>query len=128
MSEVKYLAAIRIRGPVSVNFPIKDTITMLNLHRKNYCVVYKSSASILGMLRKSKDYITFGEISAELYEKLKKERGEKDPKDPAKLKPFFRLQPPRGGFERKGIKVPFSMGGALGDRKDKMGELIEKMI
>ena len=24
-----------------------------------------------------------------------------------KLKPFFRLHPPKGGFERKGIKKPF---------------------
>ena len=128
MSETKYVAAVRIRGPVNTDTPIRDTIKMLNLHRKNYCSVYKSSPSIIGMLKKAKDYITFGEISAELYEKLKKERGEKDPRDSSKLKPFFRLSPPKGGFERKGVKVSFVAGGALGDRKEKMGELIERML
>ncbi|MBI2109795.1 50S ribosomal protein L30 [Candidatus Woesearchaeota archaeon] len=44
------------------------------------------------------------------------------------LKPFFRLSPPRGGFETKGVKVPFSLGGSLGYRKDKINELILKMI
>ena len=44
------------------------------------------------------------------------------------LKPFFRLKPPEGGFERKGIKNPFSIGGALGYRKEKINQLIKKMI
>jgi hypothetical protein len=37
------------------------------------------------------------------------------------------LQPPRGGFERKGIKVQHSAGGALGKRKS-MDELLEAML
>lgn len=44
------------------------------------------------------------------------------------LKRFFRLGMPRKGFERKGIKVPFSLGGALGYRKDKINDLIQRMI
>jgi len=44
------------------------------------------------------------------------------------LKPFFRLKPPEGGFERKGIKKPFSIGGALGYRKENINQLIKKMI
>ena len=44
------------------------------------------------------------------------------------LKLFFKLSPPRQGFERKGIKVPFSQGGVLGYRKDKINELIMRMI
>ncbi len=44
------------------------------------------------------------------------------------LKKFFKLNPPKKGFERKGIKVPFSMGGVVGYRKDKINDLIKKMI
>lgn len=44
------------------------------------------------------------------------------------LKLFFRLSPPRKGFETKGIKVPFSQGGVLGYRKEKINDLIARMI
>lgn len=44
------------------------------------------------------------------------------------LKPFFKLSPPRKGFEAKGVKVQFSMGGVLGYRKDKMNDLIRRMV
>ena len=44
------------------------------------------------------------------------------------LKQFFRLHPPVGGFERKGIKKPYSIGGALGYRKEKINDLIKKML
>lgn len=44
------------------------------------------------------------------------------------LKLYFRLTPPRGGFERKGTKQPFSMGGTLGYRKEKVNDLIRRMI
>ena len=54
--------------------------------------------------------------------------GKKKVKDLPGLKPFFRLQPPRGGFKRGGIKKPFSLGGVLGYRKDRINALIQKMI
>ena len=52
----------------------------------------------------------------------------KELKDIPGLKNFFKLCPPRGGFERNSTKKPFSLGGALGYRKDKINELIQKMI
>ncbi|MDP2908724.1 MAG: 50S ribosomal protein L30 [Nanoarchaeota archaeon] len=52
----------------------------------------------------------------------------KELKDIPGLKTFFKLHPPLHGFERKGIKQPFSMGGALGYRKDKINELVMRMI
>ena len=45
-----------------------------------------------------------------------------------KLKPFFRLHPPKGGFEKAGIKKPFTVKGALGYRGDKINDLIKKML
>ena len=44
------------------------------------------------------------------------------------LKRFFKLSPPRGGFERGGVKKQFAQGGVLGYRKDKINDLIGKMI
>ena len=44
------------------------------------------------------------------------------------LKRFFRLKPPEKGFEKKGIKKQYSLGGVLGYRKGKINELIRKML
>ncbi len=49
-------------------------------------------------------------------------------KDVPELKPVFRLSPPSKGYERGGIKHPYSTGGALGYRGEKINELLEKMI
>ena len=53
---------------------------------------------------------------------------ESELKDIPKLKPIFRLKPPSKGYERKGIKKPVSVGGALGYRGEKINELLEKMV
>ena len=52
----------------------------------------------------------------------------KELKDVPGLKLFFKLHPPLHGFERKGVKKQFSMGGALGYRREKINDLIMRMI
>lgn len=52
----------------------------------------------------------------------------KELKDIPGLKLFFKLTPPRHGFESKGIKVQFSQGGVLGYRKDKINDIIQRML
>lgn len=54
--------------------------------------------------------------------------GKKELKDIPGLKLYFKLSPPRQGFERKGIKISFGLGGALGYRKDQINELVMRMI
>ncbi|MBU0761947.1 MAG: 50S ribosomal protein L30 [Candidatus Altiarchaeota archaeon] len=44
------------------------------------------------------------------------------------LKNYFRLNPPKKGFERGGIKYPFSVGGALGYRGEKINDLVGRMV
>ena len=139
----KRLAVIRIRGQTGIKKDIKDTLKMLCLYRSNYCVVVDDS--LFGMIRKVKDYVTWGEIDDETYKLLVEKRGKEytgrltDSKkkinykkfiivNNKKYKKYFRLSPPRGGFERKGIKVPFTIGGALGYRKEKINDLIKKMV
>ena len=52
----------------------------------------------------------------------------KELKDLPGLKPFFKLSPPKGGFEQGGIKKQFALGGVLGYRKEKINDLVKKMI
>ncbi|MBI5393050.1 uL30 family ribosomal protein [Candidatus Woesearchaeota archaeon] len=121
------VAAVRIRGLVRVPAYIKDTLQMLNLHKKNYCSIYKDTPSIRGMLQNAKDYITFGTINHALYLQLVEKRAEKDVKKGG-IKKFFRLHPPLKGYGRKGVKVPYANSGALGDRKDEIKDLLARMI
>jgi len=129
-SSSKKIAIIRIRGTIGLKTGISDTLSMLKLYRKNYCVVYPSTNSVRGMINKIKDYVTWGEIDQETLSLLREKRLEKtkDKKGKEVEKKFFRLHPPKGGFEKKGIKKPFSINGVLGNRKEKINELIKKMI
>jgi large subunit ribosomal protein L30 len=138
------IAIVLVRGLVNVKTEVKDTLAMLRLKRKNHCVVIEDTPVNRGMIKKAKDYITWGEISDETYSKLVAQRGEEflsreqDSKkkytfkflefDGKKYKLYFRLNPPRKGFGRKGIKMPFTKGGALGNRADKINDLIERML
>ena len=126
----KKIAIVRVRGDVNLKKTLKDTLKMLKLYRKNYCVIYDAKPSILGMVNKVKDYVTWGEIDQETLNLLIEKRGEKTKNKKGKelLKPFFRLAPPRKGFGRKGIKLPFHLSGALGNRKEKINDLIKRMI
>jgi large subunit ribosomal protein L30 len=126
-SSLPYVAAVRVRGEINVNWDINDTLNMLNLFKRNFCSVYKATPSVLGMMRKCKDYITWGEVSADTLKELEK-RAEVDPKDSKLKKKFYRLNSPKKGYGRKGIKVPFSTGGALGYRGDKINDLIKRMM
>ncbi len=140
------LAAIRIRGQIGIDVNIRKTLIVLKLLNKHVCAVFENTPSMKGMLVKVKDYVAWGEIDDETYTLLMEKRGEeyKGPlKDKSgkidyskkyieingkKIKPVFRMHPPKGGYEKKGIKTPYTMGGALGYRADKMNDLVKKMI
>ena len=140
-----FIAAIRIRGKMRVDTQVTDTLNMLRLYNNNYCIVLPNNELFLGMLRRTKDYITWGEIDDETFKTLVEKRGEefKGRETDAngkiqhknfisvnnkKIKKYFRLSPPRKGFERKGVKTTYQNGGALGYRGEKIKELIMRMI
>lgn len=155
----KKIAVIRIRGLIVTNRNIENTFKKLRLFRKNSCVVIDNRKDYTGMLKKVKDYSTWGEIDQDTFKQLLLKRGrlygnkpltqdyikektntdidtfvkdffefKKELKDLPGLKNFFRLGMPKNGFERKGIKVPYSLGGALGYRKDNINDLVKRMI
>ncbi|BFI73310.1 50S ribosomal protein L30 [Nanoarchaeota archaeon] len=45
-----------------------------------------------------------------------------------KIKKFFRLKPPSGGYPRGGIKLPYNQGGAYGYYGKDINILLRKMI
>ncbi len=140
------IAIVRIRGGIKVKKVFRDTLDMLRLYNKNYCVVLESTPQIIGMINKIRDFVTYGEIQDELFKELIEKRGveytgrEKDSKgkisynrkyievDGKKYNKYFRLNSPRKGYGRKGTKKPFAKSGSLGDRGEKINDLIRRMI
>jgi len=112
------IVAIRISGQVGLNKDVDETLYRLRLRRKYSCIVLeKPNESQIGMIKRLRDFIAFGEINEETYNKLKEARGKEGKK-------FFRLHPPR-----KGIKSKFHFPkGVLGDNKDKINDLILRML
>lgn len=151
MSSTK-LAVVLIRGTIGTHPDVKKTLELLRLKKKHACVVIDDNAINRGMLQKVKDYTTFGVVDEAFYAEMLDKRGETigqvtnkvDSKKIAKeyfagkvklkelelqgLKPFFRLHPPKGGFERAGIKMPYSKKGVLGDRKEAIKDLLVRML
>lgn len=100
-------------GPISSE-------TFLNLLEKRGEITKKQKISEEYIKKKIK--ISIKDFVSE-YMAFKKEL-----KDIPGLKSFFRLHPPKKGFEREGIKKPYSTGGTLGYRGEKINDLINRMI
>lgn len=108
------MAVIRLRGTVKMRKKIADTLRMLHLDKVNTMVLIDENDSRMGMVKKSGDFVAWGEVSDELVTKLK----EQDKK-------VFHLKPPRGGMKSKKARFP---KGNLGYNGEKINELIKKMI
>jgi len=137
------ICIIRIRGNVGLKSDVIENFNRLRLKRKYACVVIKKSPENLGMINKVKNFVAFGEIDDETFEKLIEARGKalnKTKKVDSKkavaeindgasyekvnLKPFFRLHPPRGGIETK----QHYPKGVLGNHKEHINKLVERML
>lgn len=120
------IAVILLRSLINIKPDIRKTLDLLKLRSRNICVIIDDTPSSRGMLQVVKDYTTWGVIDAATEKELVAARGQTDVE--GKTKPFFKLNSPKKGYGRKGIKVPFTMGGALGDRKEAVNDLIKRMI
>ncbi len=112
------VAVILIRSAIGHKIGVKDTLKMFHLNRKNNCAILEDKKEIMGMVKKIKDLITWGEVSEEILKELEKKKKGKT----------IGLHPPRKGYGRKGIKIPFKVGGGLGYRGDKINDLIKRML
>ncbi len=129
------LAVIRLRGRTGLQKDVATTLELLNLHRINNCTIVEDGDEVAGMLRKAKDYITWGKIDEATLGLLVQKRGEIVAAsrkafvfNGKNYKPVFRLDPAKGGLGRRGIKAPFSKSGALGDRKERINDLLKSMV
>ncbi len=154
----KKIAVVRVRGRIHIREEIESTLKLLNLNRVNHCVIIEDTPQNRGMINKVKDYVTWGEIDVETLTKMLEKRGRlpgnrrldegymkktayksikkfadgfmksnADIKSTG-IKPVFRLRPPKKGYERAGVKKPFSVGGAIGYRREEINSLLNRMI
>jgi ribosomal protein L30/L7E len=133
------IVVIRIAGMVKIKGDVAETLHRLRLRRKYACVLIdENDKTRMGMLKSVRDFVAYGPITEEMKKKLVESRGkpldktEKVDLEKAKkldykganMKPFFRLHPPRKGINSK-IHFP---KGVLGNHKDKINELLERML
>ena len=151
------LAVIRIRGTVDVPPDVKYTLRLLRLVRKHHCVIIDDRPSYLGMLRKVKDWVTWGEIDCETLALLLRRRGRLTGnrrltdeivkkygfnsiddfakavfEGRAKLSEIPGLKPvfrlaPPSGGFKGSIKKQYGAGGELGYRGKAINDLIRRM-
>ena len=148
---MKRIAVVKVRGNIGISYKLRDTMKMIGLTRVNHCVIIDDRDTYRGMLQKTKDYITWGEVSPEMVGKMLVKRGKvtdelvsKNTKyktvkdfvdafmkfeaelDDLKINKVFRLSPPRKGYES--TKKQFAKHGSLGKRGEKINELLVRMI
>ena len=107
---------------------IKDYVTWGELDKETFKLLLEKRGRIYGNKTLTPSYLK-EKINLDLngfvedFINFKKEL-----RDIPGLKQFFRLKPPLSGFERGGIKRPYSIGGALGYRRDAINGLIRRMV
>jgi len=112
------LGVVRVRGSLHIRVDVKQAFESLRLTKKNYGTIVEDTPTNRGIIQKLDMFIAWGEITPET-EKVMQKR---------KHNNLYTLQPPRKGYGRKGIKMAFTKGGALGYRGDKINDLIQRMI
>lgn len=140
------IIVIRISGQVGVQREEKEALYRLRLRRKYAAVLLKPTQENLSLLKKIRNTVAYGEINKETLVELITKRGkllapEKKQKIDAEkiaqeldkkslsafgLKPFFRLHPPRRGIDSK--KHAGVGKGVLGNNKEKINELVRRML
>lgn len=158
MVRLTKLAVVRIRGSVDVGKKVEDTLQTLRLTRPNHSTLVDDSSSRRGMLQRVKEMVTWGPIKPEVLKSLLRKRGElvgggsitdevvknSSPFETVEelskaiceeraelgdidgLKKVFRLRPPKKGYNP--THRSYGHGGALGDRGERINDLLLRMI
>lgn len=147
---------LRIKGTVNVPHWARYTLDNLSLYKKFWATLLPETPESIGMLRKIKDFVAWSHVDASFVKELLEKRGKTIGSKPLKLlpdsvpyndidelaadlaqdkirlsslqmvKPWFALNPPRGGFKRK-TKTQYHQKGVLGEDKE-LVEIIKRMI
>ncbi len=149
-------AVIRVRGHSKIKRNAFETLEQLQLRRVNHMVLLPETETAKRMLQSVKDYVTWGELTAEELQKVIVESArfqgnrrvrEEDLQEKYKsgaaqvagkllsgesglaefsIKRVVRLHPPRKGWE--GLKTSYRAGGSLGYRGGEINTLIDRML
>lgn len=137
------IIAIRILGLVEIPKKVNETLFRMRLRRKYTAVLLKETEENLKLLKSVRNLVAYGPINPETLKLLIEKRGKPLPSNKGKIdapkiieqldkkrlldlgiKPYFRLHPPRGGIDSK-IHFP---KGVLGDNKEKINDLVRRML
>lgn len=135
---------IRISGQVGLDSAIKETLIRMRIKTKYSSVLLKETVENEKLLKNVRNFVAFGTIDKETLKELVEKRakplksGDKidaekvasglESKSPEELgiRSIFRLHPPRKGIESK---KHFGVGkGVLGDNKEKINDLVRRML
>lgn len=147
---------VRIKGTVNIPQQSKKTLDGLNLEKRFRATIVPESIEYLGMLRKVKEEVAWTKADAGIIKELLERRGRKTGYKPITkpdlpkeynnidelaaaiaenkiamskirgIKPWFALNPPRGGFKRK-TKTQHAQDGILGE-DDELTEIVKRML
>jgi large subunit ribosomal protein L30 len=151
-------AVIRVRGQADVNCDIRHTMELMNLTRVNHCVIVPADDVTEGMLRKVKDYCTWGIVDEGTLAEMIRRRGRlagdraitdeylKENSEFATVDELAKamiendcrmrdVEAAKPVFRLhppakgyEGIKRPYTTGGALGYRAEAINDLIKRML
>lgn len=139
------IAVIRISGMVNIDGAVQETLHRLRIRRKYSLTLIQDTPENRKLLQNIRNFVAYGDISKEVLKELIEKRAElkdksvkldadKISKDLEKtsinklsIKPFFRLHPPIGGIDSK-KHFGVSSKAVLGDHKDKIDDLIRRML
>jgi large subunit ribosomal protein L30 len=147
---------VRIKGTVNVPQQAKKTLDGLNLDKRFRATIVPESTEYLGMLRRVKEEVAWTKADAGIVKELLEKRGRKTGYKPLTksdlpkeydninelaaaiaenkvtmsklggIKPWFALNPPKGGFKRK-TKTQYAQDGILGEDSD-LAEIVKRML
>jgi large subunit ribosomal protein L30 len=145
---------LRIKGSVNIPHWAKYTLDSLNLYKRFWATILPETPESLGMLRKIKEFVAWSHVDAGLVKELIEKRGKTSGSKPVLkeaglnnsidalasdiagdkvrlsslqvIKPWFALNPPRGGFKRK-TKTQYNQKGILGEDRE-LADIIRRMI
>ena len=109
-------------------FKVKDYVTWGEVTPETVKLLLSKRGRIVGDKVLTEDYLKqklkldFDTLVKEFFDSKRKLT------DIPGFKNYFRLHPPKKGFEAGGIKKPFAIGGALGDRREHINDLIMRMV
>ena len=73
--ECKCLVAVRVRGTVSAQKEVRETLELLHLTHTNHAILVDSRPAYKGMLQRVNNYVTYGEPTKETVAAMLQKRG-----------------------------------------------------